>query len=372
MADINWNLLSNLGLVPVSPSPMMTPMAPQAEQNNILASMIKPKEKKPTLIVSGPESTLPVNINEQLQQTQVLPEDTNPYELAQQKDASQIWKKILGEADMNLKKQAQYIDDIKAQPREFDFRPVASLVDNLTGSNYSKTAQAMAPMSEDEKNKLIFDLQDKLSKDRIGMLNSAMQNNKSSDSSKDARQEKSMGLKKEDTLRNDYTKNVYAPMSEDKNKFGMIRDGLASGDYQTVANTLSNFSRQVAGEKGVLTDQDISRVMPRNFQGDMSKVVSYFSSTPTTQIPVEYTKKLVELVNLAQKKAAARYKERAEFIKKSYSNPNSAYAGLWGQGGVGQGLHESTSKGISEFEKDLIAPAPKKFMSFEEWKASKK
>jgi hypothetical protein len=114
-------------------------------------------------------------------------------------------------------------------------------------------------------------------------------------------------------------------MSDAQAKFGNIKQGLASGDLQTVMNQLSNFSRYVSGQKGVLTDKDIDLVMNDNINTSWAKLQSYFSKTPTAKLPKNFTRKMLELTELAEKKNRDKYKQEFSQRKAGWTSPTSEY-----------------------------------------------
>lgn len=108
-------------------------------------------------------------------------------------------------------------------------------------------------------------------------------------------------------LRGEINRDILNPMALRKEQFATIDSSLASNDYQTVHSMLSQFSRGVAGEKGVLTDTDIKRIIPASFGGDLARFMAYFGSTPTEKLDPNYTLKLRELVSTAKSNAVVVY-----------------------------------------------------------------
>jgi hypothetical protein len=148
-------------------------------------------------------------------------------------------------------------------------------------------------------------------------------------------------------LGGDITK-ISDELGEEGQKFQMLEENLASGDYVKITNSLANFSRAVAGQKGVLTDKDIALVLPRNFGGSLAKFEEYFRTTEPTQVPKEYTRALVELTQMAKDKTAARLMQDLDQRELRYNNPNSAYYGVYST--VGKPQFESIrnkAKGLS-------------------------
>ena len=106
----------------------------------------------------------------------------------------------------------------------------------------------------------------------------------------------------------------------DLQQFETLDASLAREDYQSVMATLGQFARAVSGEKGVLTDNDINRVIPRNIQGDAKKVQSYFSGTPSADITPSFVKNLRELVAIAKEKSRTKHIQGIRFLEQRVTN----------------------------------------------------
>lgn len=253
------------------------------------------------------------------------------------------------------KMQADY-DKLASKPRDIDFSALAAYFDSTVEG--SKIGQGYkAPESEEEKAQKMLGLQGAIQKARDGISDKEIDSMKAQLSNNTVKQQltamqgmgraerfnESQTLKKEDTLRKDVA-GIGDKVAEANALMGGIEENLASGDYQKVANTLSNFSRAVGGEKGVLTDQDIARVLPKNFQGSIARFTSYFGATPSAQIPPEYTKALVELTQTAKRRAAEKFGKEIALRKKGYGAPTSAYRDI--MPGVGTALFNELESNV--------------------------
>jgi len=163
--------------------------------------------------------------------------------------------------------------------------------------------------------------------------------------------------KLQDTLEKTTAK-LASSFSDEKNKLATIKEGLLSGDYQKFSNQLSNFSRYVSGQKGVLTDKDITLVVPGSILTGMAQVEAYFNKTPTAKLPPEFTKGLVELTELAEKKSLAKAKEDFKQRKVGWTAPRSGYQRILGEGGPGQAALDNLEDILAE--QDSIINKPKK------------
>ena len=82
----------------------------------------------------------------------------------------------------------------------------------------------------------------------------------------------------------------YQKLQSEKNDFDrayeVITGALDRGDVASVQGSLSMLAR-LSGEKGVLTDEDIARVVPVNLQSKMTQYLSKLRSDPETKVPAD-------------------------------------------------------------------------------------
>lgn len=302
-------------------------------------------------------------------------------------------KKQLEEAIMqSMAEQKRGVEDLsniykaqlENQKPQVDLSPLLALTDTWTGSKMQ--AGYKRPETSDEMAEKAMGMQAAINKARSGLtddqtkfLQSELNNKLLGSMSRRRNFEDAQLLKKEDTIRKDLDKSVFEPIKLRQEQFSNIDDAFASGDYQSVWAMLSQFSRGVSGEKGVLTDHDITRVMPKNIYGDIAKVKSYFSETPSTQMDQKYVQQLRNLVGIARKNASRVYgqlvndKEKTYRSSLSYKNVMDSSGKemfgvandrvkLFNTGGAGGGepkrpsfVPEKKWNGLSQEEKEIVS-----------------
>lgn len=275
-------------------------------------------------------------------------------------DQERMYKQQFMQAQNSIDQQDQAINDLARIPSGLDMSGFAGLADKWTGggNQISQAAASARGMSPEEKAQILAKLRDQQVDNKsalaktVGDRLSQLENNKAQFRladmmSKNSRFGMSQDLKKEDNLRNDITKSVLQPVLEDTKQMEIMDQAFASGDSQKIGNVLSLYARSISGEKGVLTDQDISRVMPRNYQGTVAQFISYLSSTPSADIPKEYTVKMRELIDLTKEKLAKKYKTTLDSKKKIYSS--GSYSGLMGKDEVGDVIFKETEGAVNSF-----------------------
>lgn len=281
----------------------------------------------------------------------------------------------------------QYIQAEKAKEGQIDFSPLAAYVDSNFSTNLLKGYKAPETPEERqakimEMEKFLQDQQGKLADtevDRLkAMMNAADERAKLRMMQSMARQDRfdeSQLFKKEENIRKDLDKSVLEPLNEMELQYTKLGEALNSGDSQKIQNALSTYARSISGEKGVLTDQDIVRVLPRNFQADFARLESYFNSTPSAQIDPAFVKSMVEMIDMARNAAGQVYAQRLKAKRDSYG-ATSSYGGLMQEGFSGDKMFDVAEGRLSKFTqptqpKGSAPVGGAKAMSFEEWKASR-
>lgn len=360
---MDWKFLNQFGFSDQmqAPSPMVSP-----EEAALIQASIAGEKKKKKLL--EPVPTPQPEPNQMLSQMSVAQDFSSPEEAAIQRGLRGDWKKALADYTQGVASQEAQLEELKAKPGMVNLSPFAALADKWAGTKLAPVAQQMAGMSQEEKAVMTQKLTQALNQNKLATareIGDQLSRAQAGESAKMARFGLSQDLKKEDNLRNDITKSVMAPMQEDKQNLDVMEAALMSGDYAQVMNTLSNYSRKVAGEKGVLTDQDIKRVLPGNFQGDLARFQSYFNSTPTEQIPPEYTKSMRDLMLLTKQKLSERYNQTLKSKGSIYKS--GVYRNLMQPGYVGDIIFkEAESISKSFYTPEAAKPKSKLDMLLED------
>lgn len=234
-------------------------------------------------------------------------------------------------------------------PNHLDLSPLMALTDTWTGSkltpNYQRPTapeelakQGLATQSEIQKRKeaITAKIEDLMKVQKAGfdtqkltdMLIMQAKAKTGSDVPRGGgNQEANRLARLEKDIRTDIDKSVITPINTREEQFRNMDDYFKSGDYQAIAASMGSFLRGVAMEKGVLTDQDIQRNLPRNFHGSIAKFLAYFSETPSSKLDPAYTDSLRKIINTARGNAAKVYGDLLNDKMKNYKNSRS-YDGI--------------------------------------------
>jgi hypothetical protein len=228
----------------------------------------------------------------------------------------------------------QNLQEYKQKPRGMDWSPALAFIDflNKGKSNLAATYNQSSLRPESERAKManivnmqnqIASQQDRAAGNEIQLAKAHMQSLKDRTSmasqlryfsrlrgqdKTDARfwARESHNAQKEVMK---FTTKMTDEAGEKAQQFNQMDEAFSNNDYQSVMSNLSVFARAVSGERGVLTDKDIERVIPPNFQGGVAKFLSSFSNIPTSELPPGFTTKLRQLIDVAKRKSRKRYKD---------------------------------------------------------------
>jgi hypothetical protein len=99
-----------------------------------------------------------------------LPERNVGMEDPANMDARAAWAQSKSDQESELSGLQDYINQLKSTPQDINWTPLAGFVDSLKGGDhYTKAAEAVAPMSADQRAKMIGDLQMKFLGGRAAM-----------------------------------------------------------------------------------------------------------------------------------------------------------------------------------------------------------
>lgn len=216
--------------------------------------------------------------------------------------------------EQQLKMQQQMLaQELKRQSEmgvlgNLDLRPFAQAAKQYGAT--TAVVPAEAPMDRSE---MVQKLQEQiqrgqrgLTQDQIGFLRTMMEEKRAGQ----------LGLSQgnQDIRVFQDVKKAFAKPADDLNSFyqshDVVKAALDSGDITAIQSALSNYAR-MSGEKGVLTDQDIIRVMPSNLKTKAAKWWAAVSSDPTIQAPPEVVTALA--AGLERLKTAAETKTKSAF-----------------------------------------------------------
>lgn len=158
-----------------------------------------------------------------------------------------------------------------------------------------------------------------------------------------ARHEENKSLKKEDTIRKTLSKATDDFKARDQ-QFAMMETAISSGDVAMVKNMLSQIARNIGGEKGALSDGDVSRVFQSDIATDIGSLAQYISGQG--QISPEMKARLYKLLNAAKFNASKYHRENLGRMKTGFSA--GEYADLMAPGRAGAIIFDSHIQALPE------------------------
>lgn len=253
-----------------------------------------------------------------------------PEDRALRQDLATKFKQLVVDSEQNLERGEQRIKDAEGLSTGFNLTPIAALADKWSGggNQLSQAAKATAEPSQEEKIKLLADLQQAQGDDQnqlaqiVGSRLSTLDSHRLAEmSDKNARfqtkMDRDLFLKYNSDLRND-TKTFPEILAA----YGAIEANLkpdANGMISAaqLKQSLSNASRTL-GEKGVLTDQDISRVQIRSIDAMLADLQMRFGD-PNAKIPYEQVKPLLASIQNGKNAWTGAMQKRVDTTRRMYT-----------------------------------------------------
>ncbi len=241
---------------------------------------------------------------------------------------------LMGQQQEGVEQQRALADEVASRPQQMDFSPMLGLVDQWTGSKFADNYKK--PMTADEKAMLVSKLRgiasddqakvtDAQSKFMLGEDANLMKElvatlRKGGGSGDDIKIER-LDWDKQKEITNDIQK-ISNPFEKRVEELDQLGANLALNKYGALASSLSLFSRQISGEKGVLTEEDVKRSLPKNLGTDWARIVSYFNDADA-EISPEIAKGMRKLVRIARSKTYEKYKRLTTNQLQTYRNTPS-------------------------------------------------
>lgn len=289
-------------------------------------------------------------------------------------------KELIGQEQSGIAQLEQSIQGLKREPQSINWKPAAAFLDagvkgqNLAAAMPEYTSPEDRAFKIAQLENLVQQRKSGATENALSLLKNSLAKQQLGDERRREHFEKAQGLKKEDTIRKDFS-GLMGKVEEDQQMLSTIAENLGRGDYQSVMTSLAHFARSVGGEKGVLNIDDIKRVMPHTFTGDLAKALAYMGS-PDVEITPRVVENMKELTEIARQRTMEKHRKALQLKKSTYQNPKSSYYELAapGSGGVGDVLVRDSEERINA----LIAPPSKGggvsqgLPSFDEYKKMKK
>jgi len=250
-------------------------------------------------------------------------------------------------ADIDTRKALgdQYQGMIGAKKAGVDLSPLMALSDAWTGSRFAQSYKA--PMNPMDKYKDILAYKDKISDDEQKFADAINKGSQYLKAGSQTEQEKraltelqKYGVNNPDPNKGrrdrpaaldekwmiDKANKMHNDYQEDFAQMGRLKDNLARGDLQGLQISLGYASRQLGGQKGVLTDRDVKMTMPATVGVTLAELEAYFTNNPNVKLTPEITRGLSQLADIAIKNLNEKYKREFGTFKKSVSG--SSMGGL--------------------------------------------
>ena len=285
-----------------------------------ITEQVSQEQRPPARQVTVQEPRTPIRqVTDQLSLSQI-PIGPTELEKALQQQLNAEFAQSFARQDQGLNRLDRLITETKGRETSTDLRPLLAVADalSLNGKTLSDN-QALNDIakgfSQADKDALIAGLEVEAQKRRgaatnaiiqrlqtVGGRGSGINNQILTQLGQQQRFDTAQTKRLEDVATKPIQK-ITDDLFDKEQRFEQIDAAFGQGDLQSVMSQLGNFARVVSGEVGVLTDSDITRILPRSIQGDTAKIQAFFSGfSPTADLPERFTEKLRDLVALAKEK----------------------------------------------------------------------
>lgn len=271
------------------------------------------------------------SIKETPVQPEVTAEEIQPQKMSQaemQQKMYQLMQKSMGGQSEQIEALKQAVAKEQARQEQagvlgrLDLRPFAQAM-----RQYGSTTVAIPTEAPEDRTEMLRKLQKELTTakggltdDQINFLKTMMEDKKAAQAA--------LSQGNQDIRVFQDVKRAYDKPAEDIQDFYQAHDAvklaLNSGDITAIQASLSNYAR-MSGEKGVLTDQDITRVMPNNLKQRAAKWWANVASDPTVQAPPEVVEALAKGIDRLKQAAETKAKARFERVRSETEEGPGAY-----------------------------------------------
>lgn len=238
------------------------------------------------------------------------------------------------------------IDVMSSLPGGVDVTPLMALVDQWTGS---KLAQSYRPPANyEQRAKTLLDFADKAQKGRQELADSIFKNVQymKAGSYQDQQIQKlgemlgygnknapppGSGNRGRQSAIDDWKviqegNKVYKEFQESKSRLDALDAAFASRDVGSIGRALSIAARELSGEKGVLTEQDVGRVLPKTIGMSAAQFEAYILDNPQVLVDPNVIEGLKQEAKRARARLKTRQREKLGALQNSMKN-SPAFAG---------------------------------------------
>lgn len=277
---------------------------------------------------------------------------------------------------------------------EVNLAPLMALADSWSDGDSNLAKAYQAPDSADEKAYKVAQIQDMIakrkgdmSKEELGFLKSQLsdkmglrmfeteQRNARAGRAFDKDTAKYVSERFNKDIFNEGTARDFAQTETD---FNTLQSNLGAGDLLSFSTGISNYARQVGGQKGVLTDRDISLLRPATLDAKLKEIQTFFDNNPGKPLPKGYIEPYMEIMNRVRAKVADQKLSQIERLNKEMLGTGFT-ADAMVEGGSGHGLYRTSKDRIEAFRNGraqyeggkettaAAAPAAGQILSPQEW-----
>jgi hypothetical protein len=272
---------------------------------------------------SGPAKPMAMPPRPQLNSLSVTHQTTSKPSYDQ--EYIQAFKQAMEQRQAGLGGMEKQLAEEKAKPRTFsdvDLSPLMSLTDSLSGSQLTKNYKR--PLGDEEKQLRYDKMQGDIRGERNNIVDDQLKYLKEQSSQardtvrmqqQDARAYRADAQQNNKFMyevKKDFDKQV-DPAIDGASKINQAESALMSGNPNRITGAMSIIARVVNGEKGALSNDDVTRTMATNVNLYMAQLENFWKTNPNAQVPPE-------LLNPLKQSVAEYKKHTSEAVGKVLDN----------------------------------------------------
>lgn len=357
--DFNeWLLMSQRNRQPQTlDMTAMSQVAPQTKQAQIdLAASASAQDSEPSALDMTYGLRLPASVGG------IMAEYNSPENQALR---SEMQKRFLE----SKAAQESSINDLETQLKNYqgsskvNLKPLLALADAWGDGESNLAAAYQAPDSEEDKAYKAAQLQDLIAKRKGDVAKDELNYLKSQQSDKlglrmfeteqrNARQARAYDKDTAKYVSERFNKNIFGEgtsrdFAQVETDFDTLQSNLQAGDMLSFGTAISNYSRQIGGQKGVLTDRDVQLLKPAILEAKMNEIQTFFDANPGKPLPPQFLAPYADIMNRIRGKIGEQKLSQLERTKNELSKTGFTRDVM--EEGSGRDIYEMSRDRIKSF-----------------------
>lgn len=261
------------------------------------------------------------------------------------------------------------INDLETQLRNYqgsskvNLKPLLALADAWSDGESNLASAYQAPDSDEDRAYKAAQLQDLIAKRKGDVAKDELNYLKGQQSDKlglrmfeteqrNARQARAYDKDTAKYVSDRFNKNIFGEgtardFAQVETDFDTLQSNLQAGDMLSFGTAISNYSRQIGGQKGVLTDRDVQLLKPAILEAKMNEIQTFFDANPGKPLPPQFLAPYADIMNRIRGKIGEQKLSQLERTKNELSKTGFTSSAM--EEGSGRDIYEMSRDRIKAF-----------------------